>query len=120
MLRLAAITAGLLMGVASGFFVYRNMYVVFEGYTPWIAAGTVGIFVFLILYFPLLRPIADAVSDRLSVAVHRGRHIRSGSGLEELPTRPTMSLRCTICGEADGPICSSCQAELDRGRRSRF
>lgn len=120
MLRLAAKSACLLAGGAAGYFVYRNMFVVFEGYAPWIAAISVGIVVFVLFYFPLLRPVADAISDRLSVAVHRGRHIRSGSGLEELPTRSSMALRCTICGEANGPICASCQADLDRGRRSRF
>jgi hypothetical protein len=89
---------------------------VFEGYVPWTAGGIVALFVFVILYFPLFRPIADMISDRLSTAVQRGRHIRSGSGLEDLPERPS-AVRCTICGDPFGPICPKCQAEINRGTR---
>ena len=120
MLRFAAKIACALAGVGSGIFVYRTMGGVFEGWVPRVAAGIVALVVFVILYFPLARPIVDAISDKLSTAVHRGRHIRSGSGLEELQTRPSSVLRCTICGEGEGPICEKCQAELDRRRRPGF
>ena len=120
MFRLIAKIGAASLGGGAGWFVYANMKSVFEGIVPLAAAGVVVVFVFSIFYFPLFRPIADAVSDRLSVAVRRGRHIRTGSGIGELPERPSLAVRCSICGAPDGPICSSCQAEMDRSRRSRF
>ena len=115
-LRLSAQLFCLSVGAGAGYFVFLNMKGVFDGGTSWASAAGAFFLVFLILYFPLFRPIADAISDRLSVAVHRGRHIRSGSGLDELPERPS-AVRCSICGEDGGPICPSCAAEMERGGR---
>ncbi len=116
MLRIPAKIGGIAVGGGAGYFTASQMRGVFEGYVPWTAGGIVAVFVFCILYFPLFRPIADAISDRLSTAVRRGRHIRSGSGLEEIHERPS-SIHCTICGDPFGPICPKCQSELDRKTR---
>ena len=120
MLRFIAKSGALALGAGAGLFVFSNMRAVFDGYWPWIAAGAVGVIVFMMFYFPLFRPITDIVSDRLSVAVRRGRHFRSGSGLDDLPERPSRVERCAICGAAEGPICPVCRSEMDRGSRSRF
>ena len=118
MLRLTAQLFSLSVGAGFGYFVILNMKGVFDGWIPWASAASAGLFVFLILYFPLFRPIADVISDRLSVAMHRGRHIRSGSGLDDLPERPS-TVRCAVCGKAEGPICPSCAAEMTRGGNRR-
>jgi hypothetical protein len=103
----------LIVGGSAGWIVYTNLATIFENWIPIASGAGVTVFVFSILYFPLLRHIAEAISDRMSVAVHRGRHIRSGTGIEELPEAPPVP-RCSLCGAPDGPICRSCQEEMNR------
>ena len=72
--------------------------------------------VFAILYFPLMRPISEVLSDRLSVAMHRGRHIQTGSGLNDIPETP--QLHCSICGAPGASMCKTCADEIDRKSRT--
>ena len=112
---LARIICLAVAGVA-GYFVYTNMQEIFENWIPLASGAFVLLFVFSIFYFPLMRPIADLLSDRFSVAIHRGRHIRSGSGLEEIPESP--ELHCAICGAPGASMCKACQAEIERESRT--
>lgn len=103
----------LIISGAAGWSVYINLTAIFENWIPIAAGGVVTVGVFSILYFPLFKPIADLIADRMSVAVHRGRHIRSGTGLNELPEAPPVQ-RCSLCGAPEGPICRSCREEMNR------
>lgn len=116
MLKLSAALVCLFLGIAAGFFVQKHMYGVFDGVVIWVSAAVVSLFVFIIFYYPLFRPIADIISDRLSVAVHRGQHIRAGSGVDDLSERPS-SIRCTICGDDFGPVCPKCLTDMSRSTR---
>ena len=113
LVRFIARILSLLIGGAAGWIVYTNLTSIFEDWIPMAAGGGVAVAVFSILYFPLFKPIADVISDRMSVAVHRGRHIRTGTGMDELPDAPPVQ-RCSLCGAPDGPICRSCQEEMNR------
>ena len=97
----------------AGWAVLANLDEFFKGWIPVLGAVISGLAVFALLYFPLGRPIADIVSDRLTVATHRGKHIKSGSGLDEIPDGP-MIVPCTICGGKDGPICPKCNEKLQK------
>jgi hypothetical protein len=103
----------LFAGGVSGWFVYRNLSSLFDGWAPIAVSAIVFFIVFSLLYFPLFRHLADAADDRLSVVFHRGRHIRSGSGLSEVPEAPK-SIICTVCGGPGGPICPLCDQQLTR------
>ncbi len=103
----------LIIGVTGGWIVYTNLATIFEDRIPLAAGGGVAVAAFSILYFPLFKPIAEVISDRMSVAVHRGRHIRSGTGIDEIPQAPPTQ-RCSLCGAPEGPICRSCQEEMNR------
>lgn len=98
-------------GGASGWFVYSNLTSLFDGWVPFVGAGIVLLIVFSLLYYPLFRHLAEAADDRLSVMFHRGRHIRSGSGLSDVP-EPPQAIICTVCGGPGGPICSECDERL--------
>jgi hypothetical protein len=99
------------IGVVAGWVVLKNLDEVFRGWIPLAAGGAVVIIVFAALYFPLGKPIADVINDRLDVLAHRGRHIRSGSGLEDIPDGPKL-VTCSICGGPGGPICPRCEAQM--------
>ncbi len=106
----------LLVGGFAGWFVLKELCSIgLGGVTPPIFAGSTMLVIFLILYFPLARPMADIIEDRLEVTKHRGRHIKAGSGLDEIPeARPTVPVinSCQFCGGPDGPICEKCDQEI--------
>ena len=99
------------VGIAGGWIVYSNLVLLFDGWVPLAATAGIVAVVFCLLYFPLARPIADAADDRLSVILHRGRHIRTGSGIEEIPDAPAPQ-PCKLCGGPGGPICEVCDREM--------
>jgi hypothetical protein len=103
----------LVIGCVAGWVVLENLDDLFRGWIPLAAAVIVAIAVFILLYFPLGRPIAEIISDRLAVLAHRGKHIKSGSGLEDIPDGPKL-LTCSICGGPGGPICPRCEAQMQR------
>jgi len=111
MILLFARVGCLIVGLGAGWAVLHNLQMLFEGWIPYAVAFVVSAIVFSVIYFPLARHIADFFSDRLSVMVHRGRHIKSGSGVDEIPSVPKQ-VRCTICGGPGGPICFSCSNEI--------
>ena len=88
---------------AAGWYVLVALAELWKGWIP--PAGGLGtmVVVYLALYFPLARPIADIIADRFAVLAHRGRHIRSGTGLDSIPDAPK-PLSCSICGGPGGPI----------------
>ncbi len=109
----------LIMGGAAGWFVLVGLAELSKGWLPPVGGLVVMAIVFAALYFPLARPIADVISDRLSVATHRGRHIRSGTGLDSIPDAPKAPT-CSICGGPGGPICNDCNREMERSSRTSF
>lgn len=119
MLRLSARIVCFGAALGAGFYVYSTMKGMFDGYILWGASGGVFIAVFALLYFPLFLPVSEMISDRLVVAAHRGRHIRSGSGVDELP-EGRVPIRCAICGNDQGPVCPACLAKTDGARPPRL
>lgn len=103
----------LAVGAAAGWGVYGSVSEVF-GISIGAGAGTVvAIVVYPLLYLPLARHLADAVGDRLSVMVHRGKNIRAGTGLDHVPvSMPPRAVPCALCGSAGGPICPTCETEM--------
>ena len=119
MIRFLAKLLSLAAGGIAGYGVYINMAEVFESWTPETAGAITGVVVAVLLYFPLLRPLGDLISDRLAVMAHRGRHIRTGSGLDEIPeARPDPP--CSLCGAPAGPICPACDEKMQQGRHSQY
>ncbi len=111
MLRLLIKIGCLIAGGAAGWFVYSNLVTLLDGWVPLVSTVIVFFFVFALLYYPLFRHLADAADDRLSVMFHRGRHIRSGSGLSDVPA-PPQPIICTVCGGPGGPLCEACEERL--------
>ena len=77
----------LALGIGAGIAVGRNVAEVFSD-PRWLflAAGVgVGAVVFAVLYFPLFRPIADIVHDRLPASNKSLRVTRTGSGFGDIP-----------------------------------
>ena len=103
----------ILIGCLAGWEVYINLQELFKGFVPLIAGLVVAFIVYLVLYFPLGRHIADYFTDRFSVALHRGRHIRAGTGIDSIPDAPPPP-NCSICGAPDGPICKECNEKMSR------
>ena len=67
--------------------VYLQMVDVFAHvrWLPAASAGVVVLVVFVLLYFPLARPVSDMIGDRLSALKARTRSTRAGTGLDEVP-----------------------------------
>lgn len=118
MVRFITIVVCLLVGALAAWQVYLNLGdVLEEWWAPYAGGGGAGVVVFLLLYLPLGRPVADLISDRLSAMHQRLKKSTSGTGLDEIPvaprgraTRPTIT-PCTICGGPGGPVCPACFAK---------
>ena len=67
--------------------VYLQMVDVFADvrWLPASSAGAVVLVVFVLLYFPLARPVSDIIGDRLAALKARVKSTRSGTGLDEVP-----------------------------------
>jgi len=80
----------LALGAVAGILVGKEIAEVFSDprWLPYAAGGGVGLAVFAALYFPLLRPIAEMVQDRVSALNQSVRATRTGTGLDEIPLRP--------------------------------
>jgi hypothetical protein len=117
-----AIGFSLAIGAAVGFLAGREAAEVFTETwrVPWAIGGGIGLIVFIALYVPLLRPIADILNDRLSATHQRFRATRTGTGLDEIPLRPTGVVasrpleKCRFCGAPGKPICDACQAQFQK------
>jgi hypothetical protein len=107
----------LLVGCAAAWAVYTSLTDLLTGWIPIAVAAAVALVVYSALYFPLARHIADMVSDRMSVMMHRGRHIRTGSGIDEVPD-VHLSPTCSMCGGPEGPICKACNEKMLRSSRT--
>ncbi len=99
--------------------VYLQMLEVFAHvrWLPAASAGVVVLVVFVILYFPLARPVSDIIGDQFSVLKARTKSTRSGTGLDEVPMelRENTSTRlkiCRYCGGPGGPVCPKCHDKL--------
>ena len=90
---------------------FVNLRELFDLWIPVVVALLVLLVVYSLLYFPLARHLAEAVSDRMSVVLHRGRHIRVGSGLDSIPDA-AKPLNCAVCGGPGGPICPECDKKI--------
>jgi len=101
--------------------VYLQMLDVFADvrWLPASSAGVVVLVVFVLLYFPLARPVSDIIGDRLSALKARTKSTRTGTGLDEVP----MELRkntgtklqiCKYCGAPypGGPVCPGCHQKI--------
>jgi hypothetical protein len=81
----------------------------------WAVGGGIAVVVFVALYLPLGRPLADMANDRLSALNQRVRTTRTGSGLDEIPmgldspSAATMPA-CRTCGLPGKPLCDACAA----------
>ncbi len=117
MIRNLAKLVCLIVGGAAGWFVLLGVAELSKGWLPPVTGVIVMAIVFSALYFPLARPIAEVISDRLTVVAHRGRHIRSGTGLDFIPDAPK-PLTCSMCGGPGGPICNDCNQQMARSSRT--
>jgi hypothetical protein len=118
-MRYVAIGFGLALGIGAGLAVGAEIAAVFgePRWLPLAAGGGTGLVVFAALYFPLLRPIGDVVSDRLSATRQRMRATRTGTGLDEVPqqlgTGARLQLeRCRLCGRPGKLVCEDCSESL--------
>lgn len=97
---------------AAGWSVLLNLADLWGGWIPPAGGLAVLIVVYVLLYFLLARHLADIVVEKLTPIAQSKKHLRSGSGLSDLPA-PCASdappVRCHICGEPGGPICPDCQ-----------
>ena len=108
--------------------VYLQMLEVFAHvrWLPVTSAGVVVLLVFVLLYFPLMRPVSDMIGDRLSTLKARTMSTRSGTGLDEVPMKLRENTRtklqiCRYCGgpTPDGPVCPGCHQKL-LAKRTQF
>ena len=97
---------------AAGLTVFTELGSVFRGWIPVVGGVISFAIVFCLFYFPLGRPVADAIGERIAAALHRGRHIKSGSGIDEIPVAPKTP-PCSICGAPKGPICPECSSKMN-------
>ena len=122
MVRLIAKLICFAIGCLAGWAVQSNLSELLDNWVPFAGAGLTAAAVFIMLYFPLLRPIADMISERLMVMKQSTRHLRSGTGIGDIPTledptdeTPSPQQVCAICGSpADSPVCESCQRKMSR------
>jgi hypothetical protein len=117
MLNLLAKLGSLAIGISAGFGVYSNLSEITGGWIPPVSGAIVAIIVYAALYYPLARHVADMLNDKMATALHRGRHIRSGTGIDAVPETPAAP-KCSICGAPDGPICANCEEEMNRTSRT--
>jgi len=115
--RLLAKIVSLAAGGASGWWVYTELGELFDWRVSLIGGGGISILVFVLAYFPLLRPIADAITDRLARLSVISKHVKTGRGLEDIPVAPRVN--CSICGGPNGPICKSCDTQMNQVTGSR-
>ena len=101
----------LAIGGAAGWAVFTNMGELFTSWVPPVAAVVAFGLVSALLYFPLARPVAEIIVDKLSVLMHRGSNIRAGTGLDSIPEKAPVN--CSICGGPGGPICPICNKEME-------
>ncbi len=101
--------------------VYLQMVDVFANvrWLPAASAGGVLLVVFVLLYFPLMRPVSDMIEDRLSSLNARVRSTRAGTGLDEIPMNlpKNAGSKFKICQKCGGPdpgglICPKCREKL--------
>jgi hypothetical protein len=88
-MRFVAMGICLALGIGAGITVGKEIADVFSDarWLPFAAGGGVAAVVFAALYFPLLRPIAEIVRDRVSTFSRPGQSTRTGTGLDEIPLR---------------------------------
>ncbi len=87
----------------------------------WSIGAGVLLLVYVVLYFPLLRPIFDLIEDRVSATGQRFKSTRTGVGLDEVPHRMdedtmTRIKVCGYCGGPGGPVCERCHEKLSSGK----
>ena len=89
-MRFVAMGICLALGIVAGILVGREIAEVFTEprWLPYAAGGGVGVVVSAALYLPLLRPIAGMVQDSFSALNQSARTTRTGTGLDEIPSRP--------------------------------
>ncbi|MDD5306098.1 MAG: hypothetical protein PHU25_02140 [Deltaproteobacteria bacterium] len=110
MARFLAMLICLAAGGAVGWIVWKNMGEVFGSWIPLAGGGVAGFVVFLLVYFPLMRHIADFIEDKIVTLRYRMRSTKSGVDLDFIPPPPP----CRICGAPGGPICRKCQTAGNR------
>jgi hypothetical protein len=119
-MRILAFLVSLAAAGAAGWLVHRELAEVFGDRIPLVGGITAGAVVLPLLFFPLLRPVADVVQDRLAALVSRLRDNRVGTGLSDVPERIERGpearriVRCGMCGGPDGPVCSACHEKMSR------
>jgi hypothetical protein len=88
-MRFVAMGICLALGIGAAITVGKEIADVFPDprWLPFAAGGGVGAVVFAALFFPLLRPIADMVRDRVSTSNRQGHSTRTGTGLDDVPLR---------------------------------
>jgi hypothetical protein len=125
-MRFVAMGICLALGIGAGITVGKEIADVFvePRWLPLTAGGAVAAVVFAALFFPLFRPIADLVRDRLFAVSRQARTTRTGSGLDEIPLRredgPAPQLAtCRVCGLPGKPVCDACSLKLKREARSK-
>jgi len=109
----------LAVGALAGWNVHLQVSDVFSDprWLSWAIGAGVLLVVFALLYFPLVRPLAEVVGDRLDAARLRVRATRTGTGLDEVPVQRvddthTRLVICSHCGGPGGPVCDRCHARL--------
>jgi hypothetical protein len=119
-MRVLAFLVSLAAAAAAGWAVHRELAEVFGDRIPLVGGIAVVVVVLPLLFFPLLRPLADALHDRLAALNSRLRDNASGSGLSDVPDRvgdgpaARRDVRCGLCGGPGGPVCPACHEKMAR------
>ncbi|MCU0663314.1 MAG: hypothetical protein MUC50_13435 [Myxococcota bacterium] len=134
---LCLVTAGF-----AGWNVLVGLAELYEGWVPPVFGIGTMLVVALVLYFPLGRPLSDMISTQLHNMAPPSRHVRAGTGLDEIPVfrdsrtpaastsvaareatgrmvvpKPQPAVPCNLCGNTGGPICPECEAEMKRASK---
>jgi len=116
-----AIALSICLAVAglAGWQVWYHVSDVFEGWIPYAAGGLALAIVLPIFYFPLARPIADVIHDRMSALNQMMKKSRQGTGIDEVPIHRDMDritmTTCAICGgpvPVGSPVCDKCHRNM--------
>jgi len=133
------ISAILTLGVAgpAAWWVHGELASFFKGFVPIYGAVVALVIVYVLFYFLLIKPVVNQIADRFFWVGQGRRHVRMGTGLDEVPripmTRkqslppsaraslipPTAPAKerenpdatCRFCGKKGGEICPACAKE---------
>ena len=111
------------MSLYAGYIVYINLNEIVDKWIITIILSSVVILlVTLLLYFPLLRHLADLVEEKFSTIGVSFTSKKTGVNLNEIPvanknrkfSNSSNKTTCGICGDPGGPVCEKCRKKMSK------